>query len=203
MNDNSGFPPIRVIGSARCGFVVVAGQYALSELPVVLDGSCNRRLWPARILLWRLRIRMDCGASETCERRVGDTPTDSPAASGSAEDSNLTTTRVGGSGSLCHPFGVWESYHGMRYWGMPKPVKQKRRTADPNQWARQIVEQSTAEREAPPEISAESLSAYMAALGRKGGRVGGKRRLSTMTAADRSAIALKAARARWKKAKKR
>jgi len=44
-----------------------------------------------------------------------------------------------------------------------------------------------------------NLSEYMAAIGRKGGQIGGKRRLKTMTAAERHKIAAKAARARWKK----
>jgi hypothetical protein len=44
-------------------------------------------------------------------------------------------------------------------------------------------------------------SAHMAMLGAKGGRIGGKRRLETMTYEERSAIALKAVRARWAKAK--
>lgn len=39
----------------------------------------------------------------------------------------------------------------------------------------------------------------MSAIGRKGGQIGGKRRLKTMTKAERSKIAAKAARARWKK----
>jgi hypothetical protein len=39
----------------------------------------------------------------------------------------------------------------------------------------------------------------MAAIGRKGGQIGGKRRLKTMTKAARSKVAAKAARARWKK----
>jgi hypothetical protein len=41
----------------------------------------------------------------------------------------------------------------------------------------------------------------MAKLGAKGGRIGGKRRLETMTYEQRSAIALKAVRARWRKVK--
>jgi hypothetical protein len=45
------------------------------------------------------------------------------------------------------------------------------------------------------------LSAHMAKLGAKGGRIGGKRRLETMTYEQRSAIALKAVRARWRKEK--
>jgi hypothetical protein len=47
------------------------------------------------------------------------------------------------------------------------------------------------------------LSAHMAKLGAKGGRIGGKRRLETMTYEQRSAIALKAVRARWTKEKAR
>jgi len=43
------------------------------------------------------------------------------------------------------------------------------------------------------------VSAYMAAIGRKGGKVGGKRRLKTMTAAERKKSAQKAAKARWNK----
>jgi hypothetical protein len=34
-------------------------------------------------------------------------------------------------------------------------------------------------------------------MGRRGGMIGGKRRLETMTAAERSAVARKAAKARW------
>jgi hypothetical protein len=42
----------------------------------------------------------------------------------------------------------------------------------------------------------------MAAIGRKGGQIGGKRRLKTMTKKQRSKVAAKAARTRWQKAKK-
>ena len=44
-----------------------------------------------------------------------------------------------------------------------------------------------------------SISEYMAEIGRKGGKIGGKRRLKTMTAAERKKVATKAAKARWKK----
>jgi hypothetical protein len=47
-----------------------------------------------------------------------------------------------------------------------------------------------------------TVSEYMSAIGRKGGQIGGKRRLKTMTKAQRSKVAAKAARARWKKIKK-
>jgi hypothetical protein len=38
-------------------------------------------------------------------------------------------------------------------------------------------------------------------MGRKGGQIGGKRRLVTMTPAQRKKVAAKAAKARWGKAK--
>jgi hypothetical protein len=82
---------------------------------------------------------------------------------------------------------------------------------DPNQLAKWIVDRSTDETPEPehavdPAASSSStipphLSEYMAAMGRKGGQIGGKRRLKTMTKAERSKVAAKAARARWKKAK--
>lgn len=94
---------------------------------------------------------------------------------------------------------------------MPKRIKQKRakptrRPSDPNLWARQLVDESTAEPEtapaAPPTPDFKAqLSSYMQALGAKGGKIGGKRRLTTMTFEQRSAVGLKGARARWNKAK--
>lgn len=44
----------------------------------------------------------------------------------------------------------------------------------------------------------EQVSLLMAKLGRKGGKIGGKRRLQTMTSEERSEIARLAAQARWK-----
>jgi hypothetical protein len=43
---------------------------------------------------------------------------------------------------------------------------------------------------------------YLAKIGRKGGKVGGKRRLETMTGAERQESARKAVQARWAKAKR-
>jgi hypothetical protein len=79
-----------------------------------------------------------------------------------------------------------------------------KRPRDPNQLAKWIVEQSTSDTPEPEEAPAEAsapvnLSEYMAAIGRKGGLIGGKRRMKTMTKEQRSKIAVKAARARWKK----
>jgi hypothetical protein len=82
---------------------------------------------------------------------------------------------------------------------MPKPHKQSKRPTDVNQIAHRLVELSTSEpREETPEIPA-GLSNYMAAIGRKGGQIGGKRRLKTMTPDERSKAAKRAARARWNK----
>lgn len=86
-----------------------------------------------------------------------------------------------------------------------------KRPRDPNQLAKWIVDQSTSETPIPepeaqpqaPPVSPESLSQYMAAIGRKGGQIGGKRRLKTMTAEERRKVAKKAAKMRWKKAPKR
>jgi len=84
-------------------------------------------------------------------------------------------------------------------------VGKGKRPRDPNQLAKWIVEQSTAEDTEPrgetPVSVPSDLSAYMAAMGRKGGMVGGKRRLVTMTPAARKKAAAKAAQARWEKKK--
>ena len=84
-----------------------------------------------------------------------------------------------------------------------------KRPRDPNQLAKWIVDQSTAEAPEPvqpvglPAVPVPAdLSAYMAAMGRKGRSIGGKRRLLTMTPEQRRKAAAKAAEARWGKAKK-
>ena len=80
-----------------------------------------------------------------------------------------------------------------------------KRPRDPNQLAKWIVDQSTNEapQPEPPVVPASpsDISAYMAAIGRKGGQIGGKRRLRTMTKEERSKIAANAAKARWSKHK--
>ena len=78
-----------------------------------------------------------------------------------------------------------------------------KRPRDPNQLAKWIVDQSTAENtpaEAPVTVPSD-LSAYMSAMGRRGGMVGGKRRLVTMTPAARKKAAAKAAQVRGGKKK--
>jgi hypothetical protein len=75
---------------------------------------------------------------------------------------------------------------------------------DPNQLAKWIVDQSASETPQPEVQPAQAaappvnLSEYMAIIGRKGGQIGGKRRLKTMTKEQRRKVAAKAARARWK-----
>ena len=60
----------------------------------------------------------------------------------------------------------------------------------------------TATTEPAPAVSVPSeLSQYMATMGRKGGQIGGKRRLLTMTKEQRRKVAVKAAKARWGKKK--
>ena len=76
---------------------------------------------------------------------------------------------------------------------MPKQVKQPK---DVNQLVQMEIEDS--ETETP-----EAVKDYMANIGRKGGQIGGKRRMETMTKAKRKKIAAKAAKARWAKAKER
>jgi hypothetical protein len=52
---------------------------------------------------------------------------------------------------------------------------------------------------APAKVSGSDISRVMAAMGRRGGRIGGKRRLTTMTPEQRQETARKAAQARWAK----
>jgi len=89
-------------------------------------------------------------------------------------------------------------------------VGKGKRPRDPNPLAKWIVDQSTSDAPAqepqlePADISAPAnISAYMASIGRKGGKIGGKRRLKTMTVEERRGIARKAAKIRWKKHSKK
>jgi hypothetical protein len=86
--------------------------------------------------------------------------------------------------------------------GMPKQVKQSKRPSDVNELAHRLVELSTSQSDTPSvPVLPEGMSDYMAAIGRKGGQIGGKRRLKTMTKAERSKVATKAAKVRWSKKK--
>lgn len=79
---------------------------------------------------------------------------------------------------------------------MPKRISKKLK--DPNQIAAAVVALSTSEDPRHlPSIDHETLSRVMAEMGRKGGKIGGKRSLKTMTASERKSRARKAAKARW------
>ena len=83
----------------------------------------------------------------------------------------------------------------------PATKKRAKREPEPdvNQLAQYLVRKST-EEEGPiaiPPPSASDISRVMAELGRRGGKIGGKKRAANMTADRRKEIALKAARARW------
>lgn len=103
---------------------------------------------------------------------------------------------------------------------MPKPVKKaaakpatkpRKPSSDPVRRAHQMMAEMEAKQATGPSDGGQDVTpphgdtfeeqyrARMAELGRKGGKVGGKRRLETMTAAKRKAVAKKAAAARWKK----
>jgi len=85
-------------------------------------------------------------------------------------------------------------------------VGKGKRPRDPNQLAKWVVDRSTDETPEPehasePAVSSSStipphVSEYMASIGRRGGQIGGKRRLKTK--AQRQRVAAKAARTRWK-----
>ena len=83
---------------------------------------------------------------------------------------------------------------------MPKRSSKKKRPRDPNQLAKAIVDEATGdapdeETEAPPADEGKNPAAV--ALGRLGGKKGGKARAAKLTKKQRSEIARKAARARW------
>jgi len=83
----------------------------------------------------------------------------------------------------------------------PKNKKRKEPELDVNQLAYRLVQESTSDPKLERATKAQ-ISQLMAAMGRKGGKIGGKRRMQTMTPEQRSQIALKAAQARWRKRQK-
>jgi hypothetical protein len=87
---------------------------------------------------------------------------------------------------------------------MPKRLSRNALPSDINQAAYQMVRRSTqTEPEpTPPKVSRSEISRVMSAMGQRGGRIGGKRRMDTMTASERRKVAAKAANTRWAKHKK-
>ena len=85
---------------------------------------------------------------------------------------------------------------------MPKRLSKSANPSDINQAAFQMVRRSTGttdREQRSPKVSQSDISRVMSAMGRKGGAIGGKRRLVTMTAEQRHEAAVKAARSRWAK----
>jgi hypothetical protein len=74
----------------------------------------------------------------------------------------------------------------------------KKRPRDTNQLAASIVADATSEETPTPEPE-DGKNPHAVALGRLGGMKGGKARAAKLSAKKRSAIAKKAAQARWGK----
>jgi hypothetical protein len=81
---------------------------------------------------------------------------------------------------------------------MPKRTRTDTKL-DPVQNARRVVLESI---ESTENVTLTLVQQVMRDMGAKGGRIGGKRRLETMTDEQRKRSARKAAKARWAKAKK-
>lgn len=79
---------------------------------------------------------------------------------------------------------------------MPKRIsrfrKKPTKREDANQAAFRVVSQTT-------EMDNNTIHAVMAEMGRKGGKIGGKRRLDTMSPEERRERASHAAKVRWGK----
>ena len=81
-----------------------------------------------------------------------------------------------------------------------KPARKSQGRKDSNQIAFATIQKTIEASETPePKLSKTMISAVMSKLGRKGGKIGGKRRLETMSKEQRSEAAFRAARARWDK----
>lgn len=75
------------------------------------------------------------------------------------------------------------------------PERSRKRPTDPNELAKQVVDEATGE--APKLDPDAGKDPAAVALGRKGGLKGGKARAASMTPEQRAEAARKAARARW------
>jgi hypothetical protein len=75
------------------------------------------------------------------------------------------------------------------------PERSRNRKLDLSQLAKRIVDESTRDEPLPTTDSAKDPAAVE--LGRRGGLKGGKARAASLTKEERSAIARKAAQARW------
>jgi hypothetical protein len=79
-------------------------------------------------------------------------------------------------------------------------IRPRKLPADANQRAHQIAKLLTGEvQPEPPEPEKSEVSKYLSEIGRKGGIAGGTARAQALSPRKRSAIAKKAATARWVK----
>ena len=78
--------------------------------------------------------------------------------------------------------------------------KRSRKSTDPNRRAFQVVQEATEEHDAVEE-SPDGKNPAAVALGRLGGKKGGKARADSLSAKRRSEIAKRAAQVRWAKEK--
>jgi len=78
-----------------------------------------------------------------------------------------------------------------------KKAPAKRRPADLNRLVQMLCAKSTADENITIPPSKDEVSRVMAALGRKGGKVGGAARANALTKERRSEIAKAAAKKRW------
>ena len=80
------------------------------------------------------------------------------------------------------------------------PKRSRKAPGDYNSNAARIVALATGQeppKPKPARAPASKKNPHAVALGRKGGKVGGPARAASLTAKERSEIAMKAARARW------
>jgi hypothetical protein len=80
---------------------------------------------------------------------------------------------------------------------MPNRSSKPKRPRDANQLAKYIVDISTRQGHEKKKKTDKEKDPAAVALGRKGGKVGGKARAAKLTEEERSDIARRAAQARW------
>ena len=82
------------------------------------------------------------------------------------------------------------------------PDRSRKRPRDPNELAKQLVDEATSEEKdtpSEPEPTDDGKDPAAVALGRRGGLKGGRARADRLTAEERSEAARRAAQSRWKR----
>ena len=79
------------------------------------------------------------------------------------------------------------------------PKRSSKKSRDPNELAKEIVDRATGQDQAQPEDEQPKKNPAAVELGRLGGKKGGPARAKKLTKKRRSDIAKKAANARWGK----